>query len=95
MQGRLAKLILSGSLLGVEIKDIRSIPVGYMTIMEMFPIDFFEFCKANKVSETFFKHLGECFKNRKPTDSLIHEKMLDLFHLYLIVGGMPAAVETY
>ena len=41
------RYILSGSLLGVELKDIRSVPVGYMTIYEMFPLDFFEFCKGN------------------------------------------------
>lgn len=43
--------ILSGSLLGVELKDIRSVPVGYMQIMEMYPLSFFEFCMANRVSE--------------------------------------------
>lgn len=87
--------ILSGSLLGVELKDIRSIPVGYMTIFEMFPMDFFEFCKANKISDKVLNHLTNCFENRIPIDTMIHEKMLELFHLYLIVGGMPAAVETY
>ena len=45
------RYILSGSLLGVELKDIRSVPVGYMVIYEMFPLDFFEFCRANRVSE--------------------------------------------
>lgn len=89
------RYILSGSLLGVELKDIRSIPVGYMTIYEMFPLDFFEFCKANKVSEKIITKLSECFENRVPVDSLIHEKMMDLFRLYLIVGGMPAAVQRY
>lgn len=87
--------ILSGSLLGTELKDIRSIPVGYMTIMEMFPMDFFEFCRANKVSQNVMEHLEECFHQKKPVDFVIHEKMMELFRLYLIVGGMPAAVDTY
>lgn len=87
--------ILSGSLLGVELKHIRSVPVGYMTIYEMFPLDFFEFCKANKVSEQILDKLKECFEKRIAIDSLIHEKMLELFRLYLIVGGMPAAVQRY
>ena len=87
--------ILSGSLLGVELKDIRSIPVGYMTILEMFPMTFFEFCHANKISDKIFAHLENCFTNKVPVDTVIHSKMLELFHLYLIVGGMPAAVETY
>lgn len=89
------RYLLSGSLLGVELKDIRSVPVGYMTIYEMFPLDFLEFCKANGVSEKIFHKLGECFEKRIAIDSLIHEKMLELFRLYLIVGGMPAAVQRY
>lgn len=89
------RYILSGSLLGVELKDIRSVPVGYMTIYEMFPLDFFEFCKANGVAEKIFRKLSECFEKRIAIGSLIHEKMLELFRLYLIVGGMPAAVQKY
>ena len=89
------RYILSGSLLGAELKDIRSVPVGYMTIYEMFPLDFFEFCKANRVSDKILNKLEECFEQRQPIDSLIHEKMMDLFRLYLIVGGMPAAVQRY
>jgi len=76
-------------------RDIRSIPVGYMTIMEMYPMDFFEFCKANKVSSRVLDQLKKCFESRTPIDPVIHQKMLELFQLYLIVGGMPAAVETY
>lgn len=87
--------ILSGSLLGVELKDIRSVPVGYMQIMEMYPLNFFEFCKANKVSDRIFQHLSACFEKREAVDAVIHEKMLDLFHLYLMTGGMPAVVDAY
>lgn len=87
--------ILSGSLLGVELKGIRSVPVGYMTIYEMFPMNFLEFCRANKISDKVLEHLENCFENKVPADSIIHDKMLELFHLYLIVGGMPAVVDTY
>lgn len=89
------RYVLSGSLLGVELKDIRSVPVGYLTIYEMFPMDFREFCMANKVSGQILDRLKECFEKRQPIDEVIHNKMLDLFHLYLIVGGMPAAVQSY
>lgn len=89
------RYILSGSLLGVELKDIRSVPVGYMTVMEMYPMDFFEFCRVNKVSEKVMEHLKECFTHRLPTDQMIHDKMMSLFQLYLIIGGMPAVVDTY
>lgn len=89
------RYILSGSLLGVELKDIRSVPVGYMTVMEMYPLDFYEFCRANKVSDKVIEHLEECFHRKAPVDTVIHEKMMELFQLYLIVGGMPAVVDAY
>lgn len=87
--------ILSGSLLGVELKDIRSIPVGYMDIYEMFPLDFEEFCLANKVSEKVIQLLEKSFEEKRAVDSMIHDKMMELFRLYLIVGGMPDAVNTF
>lgn len=89
------RYILSGSFLGVELKDIRSVPVGYMTIMEMYPLNFFEFCRANKVSQRIFDMLEMCWNEKKAIDQIVHEKLLDLFHLYLIVGGMPVVVEGY
>ena len=89
------RYILSGSLLGVDLKDIRSVPVGYMDVMEMYPLDFEEFAAANQVSPGIIGTLRDSFENRTPVDSLIHEKMLELFRLYLIIGGMPAAVERY
>lgn len=87
--------VLSGSLLGVELKDIRSVPVGYMDVLEMYPLDFEEFCMANQVSEAVMESLRDCYDRVLPVDGLIHEKMLELFRLYLIVGGMPDAVSTY
>lgn len=89
------KYILSGSLLGVDLKDIRSVPVGYMDIIEMYPLDFEEFALANHVSQNVLDMLKRHFEEKTPVDSLIHEKMMDLFRLYLIVGGMPAAVMKY
>ncbi len=87
--------VLSGSLLGVELKDIKSVPVGYMDILEMYPMDFEEFCIANKVNDAVLKSLKQCFENKTPVDALIHEKMMELFRLYLIVGGMPKPVLNY
>ena len=89
------RYILSGSLLGVELKDIRSVPVGYLSILEMYPLDFREFCGANRVSQTVMDKLKECFEKKQPVDELNHEKMMELFRLYLIVGGMPAVVDAY
>lgn len=89
------RYVMSGFLLGVELKDIRSVPVGYMKVMEMYPMDFEEFCKANGVGTHIFEHLKECYDSCQPVDSLIHEKMMELFRLYLIVGGMPEIVQKY
>lgn len=89
------RYILSGSLLGVDLKDIRSVPVGYMDILEMYPLDFEEFAKANKVSDFILKKIEKCFIEKEPVDSLVHSQMMDLYRLYLIVGGMPAVVSQY
>ncbi len=89
------RYILSGSLLGIELKDIRSVPVGYMDIAEMYPLDFEEFAVANGVSERIISSLKKSFEEKTPVDKLVHEKMLALFELYLIVGGMPSAVNKY
>jgi len=89
------RYILSGSLLGIDLKDVRSMPVGYMDIIEMYPLDFEEFARANGVSERVIQMLREAFKTKQPVDNLIHEKMIALFELYLVVGGMPSAVNKY
>ncbi len=89
------RYILSGSLLGVELKDIKSEPVGYMGIKEIFPLDFMEFIINMGVSDTVISNLRQCWEERKPVDNIVHEKMMQLFRLYLIVGGMPAAVVEY
>jgi hypothetical protein len=87
--------ILSGSLLGVDLKDIRSVPVGYMDVVEMYPLDFQEFAVANGVSEKIIASLRKSFEQEEAVDGIIHEKMMELYRLYLIVGGMPAAVMQY
>lgn len=87
--------ILTGSLLGVKLKDIRSIPVGYMDSLEMFPLDFEEFMIANGLQSDISGYLRSCFEKKEPVDSFVHEKMMQLFRLYLIVGGMPEAVQEY
>ena len=89
------RYILSGSLLGVELKDLRSEPVGYMGVKEMYPLDFEEFATNLGVSDRIFKALEEAWETRHPIDETVHAKMLELFHLYLVVGGMPAAVCQY
>ena len=89
------KYIMSGSLLGVELKDIRSFPVGYLDIRTMYPLDFEEFMKANNFSDEVIEHLRNGYDKLSPVDDFIHQQTMKLFHLYLIVGGMPAAVDIY
>lgn len=89
------RYILSGSLLGVELKDIRSVPVGYMGVKEMFPLDFEEFISCVGINENVIASLKESWTKRQPVDDFIHNKMMELFRLYLIIGGMPAAVSKY
>lgn len=89
------RYIMSGSLLGVELNDLRSEPVGYMDVTEMFPLDLEEFFQAMGVSDKVIAHLKNAFEKGQPVDDFVHEKMMELFRLYLVVGGMPAAVQKY
>ena len=86
---------MSGSLLGVELKGISSAPVGYLSIIRMYPMDFEEFMVANGISKTTLDMLKDKFETCQPVDDFIHQKLLALFFVYLIVGGMPDAVKKY
>jgi len=85
---------LSGSLLGLEL-NVRSLPVGYMSEYQMFPLDFEEFIRNIGVTDDVLDSVRSAWDQRKPVDTYIHEKLMRLFNLYLIVGGMPAAVQQY
>lgn len=89
------RYILSGSLLGVELKDLRSEPVGYMGVKEMYPLDFEEFISCVGINGTVIDSLREAWLNRTAVDTFVHNKIMELFRLYLIVGGMPSAVSKY
>ena len=89
------RYILSGSLLGVELKNLRSAPVGYLEEIKMFPLDFEEFLLASNVQPEVIAHLRDCFDNERGVSDLIHNKMMEHFRRYLIVGGMPEAVKEY
>lgn len=89
------RYILSGSLLGVELNNLRSVPVGYMAIKDMFPLDLEEFMWAVGVNKDVIGALKTAWENKQPVDDFVHRKMMDVFRLYLIVGGMPDAVNAY
>lgn len=89
------RYILSGSLLGVEIKNIKSAPVGYLQSLTMYPLDFEEFLQLFRVDKKIMDGLKDCYTKRQPVDEVIHKRFNEIFNLYLIIGGMPAAVDVY
>lgn len=89
------RYVMSGSLLGVELKDLRSVPVGYMAEKQMNPLDFEEFAMALGMSDEVMDHLRSCYEKRQPVDPVVHDKMMELLRLYLVIGGMPAVVAKY
>lgn len=89
------KYALSGSLLGLELNNIRSVPVGYMDEFQMYPLDFEEFIRNIGVTDEVLASVREAWERQKPVDAYIHEKLMRLYNLYLIVGGMPAVVQKY
>ena len=89
------RYIMSGSLLGVELKNIRSAPVGYLRSLKMYPMDFEEFLQLFNVGDEILKGLRTAFENKTPVDEIIHKRLTEIFNLYLIIGGMPAAVDAY
>lgn len=89
------KFILSGSLLGVELKIIKSAPVGYLTTLTMYPLDFEEFLQIYNFNNSIKESLKNSFINRTPVDEVVHEKLMKIFNMYLNVGGMPSAVNKF
>lgn len=89
------KFILSGSLLGIEMSGLKSAPVGYLKTIKMYPLSFKEFLQLFNIQDEVFDILKNAYINHKEVDSYIHERMMNLFNLYMIIGGMPAAVDAY
>lgn len=89
------RYILSGSLLGVELRDLRSAPVGYMTTIDMYPMDLEEFYLANGLGQDVINNLQSSFMECRPVNDFVHKSLIDAFYKYLIIGGMPEAVQTF
>lgn len=88
-------VIYSGSLLGVEIYNFRSLPVGTLDIVEMFPMDFEEFSWAFGVDQTLWDTVRDCYNKHSEVPDFIHNRFMSLFYRYVLVGGMPEAVQVY
>lgn len=87
--------VASGSLLGVTLSETTSIPMGSIRKVRMFPLDFEEFLYANGMNSTAIASLKSKYERLEALDEATHNKMMDLFHKYLLVGGLPDAVNTY
>lgn len=89
------KIVLSGSLLGVELNNISSAPVGYLNSIKMYPLSFKEFLQVFNISDEVFDLLRNSYENHQRVDDSIHKRMMALFNLYLVIGGMPDGVAKY
>lgn len=89
------RYIFSGSLLGVELRDIKSAPVGYLKTHTMFPLDFEEFLQIYNFTDELRSSLYRSYIERIPVNDTIHQRMMQIFNMYLNVGGMPAAVSKF
>ena len=89
------RYIASGSLLGITLQDTTSIPVGSIIRKEMFQLDFEEFLIANGFGTEAIAMLRHSYENRQSLTEEHHNRMVDLFRRYLLVGGMPDAVNAY
>lgn len=85
----------SGSMLGTELRGIRSHPVGYVHEIPLQPMDFEEFCWAIDVSERAMEQIRAACHNEEPVADYIHTAMLTNLRTYLVVGGMPEVVQTF
>lgn len=88
------KIICAGSLLGVKLKRMNSsFPVGKVKMLNMYPMDFEEFLMANG-NQGLIDEIYKCYNSNTPMDAVLHEKSLNLYRLYLCVGGMPEAIKN-
>ncbi len=87
--------IESGSLLGINYKDVSSYPVGFEHEVDMYPLDFEEFLWACNISEDVVGTLKECYESRRAAPDFLHQRIMERYRQYLLVGGMPEVVATY
>lgn len=87
--------VFSGSLLGVDLFGVRSWPVGFMGTLTMYPLTFEEFCRACGTQQSVLDVAHEKVDSRRPIPEFIHDKLMNLHATYLLIGGLPDAVQRY
>lgn len=94
-QDRRYRFVASGSLLSITLRDTTSIPIGSVIRKEMYQLDFEEFLLANDFGEEAMAVMRRQFAAKECLSEEMHQRVMDLFRRYLLVGGMPDAVNTY
>ncbi|MBQ9555372.1 MAG: ATP-binding protein [Muribaculaceae bacterium] len=89
------RFIASGSQLGVALSETPSVPLGSVTIEQMYPLDFEEFLWATGISKEWIENIRGLFLQEKPLDERTHQLLLKRFQYYLLVGGLPEAINNY
>lgn len=89
------RFIFSGSLLGITEFNVALEPAGFLYAERMFPLDFEEFLWANGVQQEIVDKARECFFDRTEVPAFVHDRLIDYFYKYLLIGGMPEAVSAY
>lgn len=89
------KYICSVSQLGLALRKTTIIPMGSIQEVRLYPLDFEEFLLANNVSLEVITYMKDAFINKKALEEALHQRMLHLFKMYLLIGGMPAAINEY
>ncbi|MBQ9059302.1 MAG: ATP-binding protein [Atopobiaceae bacterium] len=87
--------VLSGSLLGLDSFDTRSLPVGFLQEVQMFPLDFEEFCWAHGVTPSLLEEARNAASAKSAIPDYLHALLTEAFYKYLLVGGMPDAVQAF
>lgn len=90
-------IVGTGSLLGVKGygREPKSIPVGYETVIDMYPLDFEEFLWACGITPEIIDTLKDHMNAQTPVPEALHRRMRELMLQYAVVGGMPDAVQTF
>ena len=94
-EDRRFRFIASGSLLGITLRETTSIPVGSIIRKNMYQLDFEEFLIANGFGQEALNTMRTKLMNRESLDESLHDYIMNLFRRYLLVGGLPAAVNEY
>lgn len=85
----------SGSLLGINYREVGSFPVGFETQREMCSLDFEEFLWAKGIGQEVVDVLKDSLSSQLPLSAAVHTAMMRHFREFMIVGGMPAAVNRF